>query len=338
VPEDVLKLAEAFAREHVPGADGWRLLEPAFRDLEAYQRRHRTTIDALHCVYLPRLVHAAITGEEEPALQLTVALLFLHMGTELLDDVMDADLGTAWEGVRPDEICLAGAAFCSTLAPLALSAVDAPAETVLAMQRTLAGGLLAMFQGQATDVALTGAHSAPPAEVEASIVGKCGGALAMYAALGAQVAGAKSEIVDAYAEIGRCLGVAAQIRSECVDLFLEDTSRDLVAGSRTLPIAFYLERLTGEERKEFLDLLECARHEPAAQEAVRECLRAVNVLRDCAIRVDAYCDRARETLFRTCAREPAAGELHQLIQRSSFIGTTKRQKPTASAHQKAAKS
>ena len=202
---------------------------------------------------------------------------------------------------------------------LALCELDAPPATIVAMQHTLAQAGLAMSAGQQRDVAMAGSRNVSVEAVDASVAGKSGEASAMLAALGAHLAGAPEPLVECYRAMGRALGAAGQVRSDCYDLFATPRSKDLAQGARTLPIALYLERLPGEEQDAFLALLDQARTEPSAQEDARARMRAAGVLRECAMLIDLYRGQAHAALAQAEPREPAGGALRRLIDRCSLI-------------------
>lgn len=318
----MLSEAAAFVRAHAEGVP-WRALEPAFRGLGIALVKSGTPAEALHCVRLPLLVHAAVAGVDEPARPLALALLLAHIGTELLDDVSDGEIPAVWQGVPPAQIVLAAGALCAPLAQLALAEVDAPPATLATMQATFARGLLRMIGGQTADLAATGGTPSS-ATVEATIIAKCGGAVALYAELAAQLAGAPPAAVERYAEFGRWLGVAAQLRSEYTDLFVALRSSDLAAGTRTLPIALYLEAIDRHERDAAMRLFEAARTDLGAQEKVREMLRDAAIGRACILIAEGYCERARTALAETGARWPARRALARLIEGNSLLAMGRR--------------
>lgn len=316
--EDVLARAEAFALHHAVTPEQRRLLATAFHGRRTQLCQREVSPDDLDCVDLPRSVYAAVRGDRAAALPLAIATTVLWTGIDLLDDVMDGDLPPEWQGVRPAEITLAAATLISALAPLALSQLDAPAATLLAMHQTLAGGLLAMSGGQQADVAMADSDAATVEAVEASVAGKSGAGMAMLATLAAQFAGAPAETVSVYGEMGHALGTARQLHSDCYDLFVAPHSKDLAGGTRTWPIAWRLQGLAGEERGRFLALLHRARTDAAAREAVRAHLIEAGALRGCAFVIELYCDRARRALSRTHPREPAACALRRRIADTSL--------------------
>jgi heptaprenyl diphosphate synthase len=150
--------------------------------------------------------------------------------------------------------------------------------------------------------------------VAAIVAAKSGQEMAICASLAAQLAGASAEQIERCAALGLALGTAGQLASDCHDVFSSPHSKDLAAGTRTLPIVLALNRLEGSARADFLALLERARHDEAAREAVRRHLHAAGVVRPCALTIEVYRQRALRLLDSLGAREPARGRLQALIQ------------------------
>jgi hypothetical protein len=316
--DDVLAQAEAFALQHAASSDQRELLQAAFRGRRAALEQNGTPLDDHDCVYVPRWVYAAVTGDDTLVAPLTVAACLLWSGIDLLDAVMDGDPLPDWRGYRPAAISLAAVTLISAVAPLALATLDAPPATVVAMQQTLCRGLLAMSAGQQRDVAMAGSDIATVEAVEAAVIGKSGEGLAMLAALAAQFGGAEAEDVAAYAGMGRALGTARQLQSDCYDLFVDTHSKDLANGTRTLPIAWRLQNLAGDERDQFVTLLDRARIDPAARDDVRACLMATGAVWGCSVLIELHCERARQALARARPMEQAALKLHRRIDEASF--------------------
>src|SRR5439155_19917357 len=139
------------------------------------------------------------------------------------------------------------------------------------------------------ELAQTGSATVSAAEVEASVAGKSGETVGLFAEMAAHLAGAPATAVEAYADLGRALGIAWQLRSDVYDIFSAPRSSDLVNGARTLPVALHLDGLAPPERAAFVALLDRARVEEAARDAVRRALRAGGVVQACAVVVEAYC-------------------------------------------------
>ncbi len=323
--DGVLDRAEAFALQSAATPEQRRLFEVAFGNARALIEARDAALDDADCVYVPRWVYAAVRGDCAAPQALTAATAILWLSIDLLDALMDGDPLPGWRGYGPNEISLTAMTLGSAVAPLALTLLEVPPATAVAMQQTLFRGLVAMSAGQLHDVRLAG-HAEPAiAEVEAAAMGKSGEALAMLAALAAQYAGAGVEQVAAFAEMGRALGTARQLQSDCQDLLAGEFSKDLASGARTLPIAWRLEGLTGEERSSFLALLDQARADQAARDAVCQQLAETGAFAGSAFVVELYCDRARQALARAGPDGLALQALRRRIDDSSLFGNTTRQ-------------
>ncbi len=206
----------------------------------------------------------------------------------------------------------------AALPQLALSELPLPPERLVAMQRALARAGLRISAGQQRDLRAAGRSHLSPAAAEATAAGKSGEVLAVVAGLAASLAEAPPRAVTGYAAVGRALGTALQLRSDCYDLFGAPVSRDLAAGARTLPLALYLQARP-RERRAFLALLDAARTDPVAQNAVRARLIEAGVLRLAGAAIARYCARARTVLDRLRPREPAGGDLRALIDRCALV-------------------
>ncbi len=285
----------------------------------AFRQQAEALPDLVPAIHLPLLVYSAICGTEAPALLLAAATTLLYVGIDLCDDLADGDLPPYWAGYRPAEVQLASATLLAALPQRVLAALAAPAATGAALQATLAQGLLRMSAGQQQDLRLADSPRPDPRAVEASVAAKSGAELALFAALAAQLAEAPPALVEQYVAFGEALGTAGQLGSDCADLFSAPHGKDLANGTRTLPIALYLERLDEAARADALDLLDRARHDDAARTAVRERLTRAGVLRRVALVIEVHCQRARRALAAAAPREPAASRLRTMIDRCSFF-------------------
>jgi geranylgeranyl pyrophosphate synthase len=137
--------------------------------------------------------------------------------------------------------------------------------------------------------------------------------------LAAQFSGASPHLITLYADMGKAIGTAGQLASDCHDLFQALHSKDLANGTRTFPIALYLEKKTPEEKKIFLHLLARAQKGDAVIEPIRDCLHRSGILRLSAFVVEIYCQRALTTLKRAAPHDMAARDLKNFIQHMSFF-------------------
>lgn len=327
--QDVLRCAADFALSHAETPQQYQLLQTALQDLHSQVHSQAQSTGWAPFIHLPLFVYAALRGDEQAATPLASATSLLYLGINLFDELADNELAPHWQRYPPAQINLAAATLLCALPQLVLSTLAAPPAVLASLQRTLARGLLVMSAGQQQDLAATGGDFVPSGEVEASVKRKSGEELAMFASLAAELAEAPADIVASYASVGRAMGTAGQLSSDCYDLFQADLSSDLANGTRTLPIALYLERLREEERAPFLTLLRQAGTEEDAREAVRQRLRTAGVLRKCAFIVEVYCQRALQILNEVQPLEPAASWLRTCIRSISFFPKEESHEPTS---------
>ncbi|MES2465311.1 MAG: polyprenyl synthetase family protein [Armatimonadota bacterium] len=270
-------------------------------------------------MHLPLRVYAALCGDDAPAIPLAVATTLIYLGMDILDDLADGDLSDDWNAYRPEEITLLGITLLTALPLRLFAGLDAPPAVRLQMVGLLADAGVRLSAGQQSDLAMAGQENVTVAEVEASVAGKTGGEMALFAALAAVLAGEPPARVAHFAEMGSAIGVAGQLCSDCVDLFALPHSRDLASGTRTLPIALYLKRLRGTERQTFLDLLDKARHSPDAQSTVRTQLKTSKVAFQSAFAIEVHCQRARRLFREANLSHPAARDLEAIISHLSLF-------------------
>ena len=268
---------------------------------------------------LPMLIYGSLRGNQEPAVPLAVATSFTYLGADILDDLADGDLPSHWEGYNPWEINLAGVTLLCVLPQLILAELDVPPTCRLAMQRSLAWGYMRMSAGQQRDLVSADVSNISAEDVEASVAAKSGEEVALFAILPAQMAEAPADVVSAYADLGRALGTGGQLNSDYHDLFVAKHSRDLASGTRTLPIALHLEDLVGDEREEFLTLLNEAREDTAVHRQVRERLVESFAFRYFLFRIEVHHRRALRALKRVGSRASQVDWLQAEVESLSLL-------------------
>jgi geranylgeranyl pyrophosphate synthase len=201
----------------------------------------------------------------------------------------------------------------SALPALILARLGVSADRRTAMQATLARGLLRMSAGQQIDLALTGSGIADAQRVEASVIGKSGEQCATYCMLAAQLAGLSEQQAADYAEMGRHLGTAGQLQSDCHELIGDPEMRDLAHGARTLPIVLFLARLGEPERELFLTLLDRARHDPTGRLEARDRIRTTATVRRVLVKAELYRQHARRAAARACPEASARRALDRIL-------------------------
>lgn len=307
--EAVCQRAERFVRRIGASTDQTALLSTALNEL-----RTASGGPIVGPRIISLLVYAALRGTDEPALDLAAALALLEVGIQVLDDLQDGDVPQHWAGYSPGEMTLAATGLIGVVPHLLLAELDAPPATIVAMHRSLSQSLVRIAEGQQRDLRLNRSRTATAEQVEASVVSKSGERPALFARLAAQLAGATDAQIDLYERFGREVGVAIQVRSDCLDIFgAGGESSDLANGTRTLPIALHLDRLEGAEREAFLARLEAARTSRDARLAVRRELLTAGVLMATAFTIEIHRQRALALLAEAEPREPGASRLRSLL-------------------------
>ncbi len=261
---------------------------------------------------LPFDVTEAARGNPALSTPLAAASAFVFSGLDVIDDIADGDCQPQWEGVTPTQQTLAGISALLGFPQLLIAHLALPAQTTAAMLTRLAQRMLLAGAGQQLDLALVDSVQPDPDLVLASVAGKSGEQLALYCEWAALAAGAGTEVVAAWGAYGRALGSAAQIKSDMSELCHDDWCRDLASGSRTLPIAYHLQK-AGTARAAFIDLLAQARTDQGAQRAVRQALFDSGAMRMAALVAQLYVERGRQALQRAEAGEPARSRLLALL-------------------------
>jgi geranylgeranyl pyrophosphate synthase len=125
-----------------------------------------------------------------------------------------------------------------------------------------------------------------------------------------------------------CFGIAKQLISDVWDIWGEGTSRDLLNGKRTLPIAYALSTLRGEQRERLQKLLAAARKSAEHHDEVRALLAAAGSVRYTALIVWLYQQQARNHLVAASPQGSAGEELHMLLDRASLLPQPKEAQPS----------
>jgi geranylgeranyl pyrophosphate synthase len=314
----VLDYAEVFLHGAAGSAASSQLLIDALRVLRQHDESRALYFPA--SAHLPLLVFESLTGNWRGAVPLAAAATLVFVGVDVLDDLMDGDVSVHWRE-RPAAEILLGAATLIAAAPQALLGdIAAPARVRAEIQRLLARGLLEMSAGQLADVQHAGRPFVALAEVIDSVNAKSGAMLATFASMTVALAGPQAASRTDYAELGRMLGVASQLRSDCRDLFGAPLSRDLKNGTRTAPIVMRLEQLEQCERPAFLERVERASTGGPALEVLRQELIENEILEDVATLIELHCQTARQLLEADAALNAGAAGLRDMIDELSMLG------------------
>jgi geranylgeranyl diphosphate synthase, type I len=191
-----------------------------------------------------------------------VAVELVHNFSLVHDDVMDGDTErrhrpTVWAVWGTTSAILTGDALLALAQEVLLEGVS-PHRAAAA--RLLAEATRNLIRGQVMDVAFEGRHDVTIAECLDMVSGKTGALLSASAAIGAVLAGAPDEVVDALTTFGAQLGVAFQLVDDLLGIW-GDPARtgkpvfsDLRSRKKTLPLTYALSQ-GGAAGRELADWL-----------------------------------------------------------------------------------
>ncbi|CAA9451255.1 MAG: hypothetical protein AVDCRST_MAG58-983 [uncultured Rubrobacteraceae bacterium] len=273
-------------------------------------------------IQLPFLVHAAITGDERPALPVAGACTLLYLGADLFDSILDHELPPLWHARDRSEASLAATTLLGALPQLSIARLQeqgTPPARLWTLAHLFADAGLTMGAGQYEDLLLPALENVSVEDSRAMAEKKSGAEYALFAAAGATLATEDPSTIEAYAAFGSCFGIAQQLINDAQDIWGEECGRDLSNGKRTLPVVHALSTLTGEQRGRLQKLLAAARESTEHHDGVLALLAAAGSLRYTALIVWLYQQQARSHLASASPRESAARELYTLLDQASIL-------------------
>jgi geranylgeranyl pyrophosphate synthase len=282
-------------------------------------------------VQLPLLVHAAITGEERPALPLAGACTLLYLGADLFDSVVDQELPPLWHARDPSEASLAATTLLGALPQLSiarLQEIGTPPGRLWTLTRLFADAGLMMGAGQYEDLLFPSLENVSIEDSRTMAVRKSGAEYALFATAGATLATEDPSTIEAYAAFGSCFGTAQQFVNDAQDIWGDECGRDLSNGKRTLPIVHALSTLSGERRERLRELLAAARESTEHHDGVRALLAETGSLRYTALIAWLYQQQAQGHLASASPQEPAGRELCTLLDQASLLPQPKAAQPS----------
>jgi geranylgeranyl pyrophosphate synthase len=273
-------------------------------------------------IQLPLLVHAAIAGDERPALPVAGACTLLYLGADLFDSILDDELPPSWRARDPSEVSLAATTLLGALPQLSIARLQergTPPERLWTLAHLFADYGLTMGAGQYEDLLFPSLEDVSIEDSRAMAERKSGAEYALFATAGATLATEDPSAIEAYAAFGSCFGIAQQLINDAQDIWGHKRGQDLSNGKRTLPVVHALSTLGGEKRERLQKLLAAARGSTEHHDGVRELLAEAGSLRYTALIVWLYQQQARSHLASASPREPAARELYKLLDQASIL-------------------
>jgi geranylgeranyl diphosphate synthase type I len=200
------------------------------------------------------LTAIAAGGEWQDAMPAAIAVELVHNFSLIHDDIQDQSpvrhgRPTVWKKWGVAQAINAGDAMFTLahLSILRLNETASPAVTLRA-SRMLQESCLALTQGQYLDLAYEARDNLHLDAYWRMVRGKTAALLSTCGALGALVAGADEEVIEAYRSFAEHLGLAFQVLDDIlgiwgdINLTGKSVHSDLVTGKKSLPILFALEQ------------------------------------------------------------------------------------------------
>lgn len=197
----------------------------------------------------------AAGGDWQQALPAAAAIEILHNFSLIHDDIEDASPTrrgrlTLWKIWGVEQAINSGDAMFAT-AHLALSRlVDRGVDAGVVVQalRRFDETSVRLTQGQHADLSFETRDQVSIDEYMDMIAGKTAVLVSLSAELGALIAGREEEIVHHYAEFGRDLGLAFQVKDDILGIWGDETrtgksaATDIITKKKTLPVLYGLSR------------------------------------------------------------------------------------------------
>jgi geranylgeranyl diphosphate synthase, type I len=284
----------------------------------------------MSAVQMPLLVHAAIAGDERPALPVAAACTILCLGADLLDSVIDHELPPSWHIRDSAEVNLAVTTLLGALPQLSIARLreaGTPPARLWALAHLFADTLLTINAGQHKDLLFSNLENVSLEDSLAMVERKSGSASALLARAGAILATEDTFTIEAYAAFGSCYGIAKQLINDVWGIWDEGVSQDLLNGRRTFPVVHALSTLWGEQREQLQRLLAVARESAEHHDDVRALLAAAGSVRYTALIVWLFQQRARNHLAAASPQGAASQELRMLLDRASLLPRPKQSQP-----------
>jgi geranylgeranyl pyrophosphate synthase len=276
----------------------------------------------MSAVQLPLLVHAAITGDERPALPVAGACTLLYLGADLFDSMLDHELPPPWQTYDAVEANLAATTLLGALPQISIARLKTqgtPPARLWTLACLFANAGLTMSAGQYEDLLFPRLENVSLEDSRAMAERKSGAEYALFTNAGAVLATEDTFTIEAYAAFGSCFGIAKQLMNDAWDIWGDGVSQDLLNGKRTLPIVHSLSTLRGEQHERLRKLLVAARKSPEHHHEVRALLAAAGSLRYTALIVWLYQQRAQNHLATASPQDPPGRELRMLLDQASLL-------------------
>ena len=276
---------------------GQRAKIMATRCLEHSAKQLEATMTPI--ISLPFESCLAFDIDEANAARLSASAFFIYLAADIADDIADGDFATNWgDGLSIAEGSLASIIFFSCYAPLTIDslATDSPRQSII--KSTISSGILDMAAGQQCDFEQTINNylTITPEQVIDNVRGKSGGELSCFARMAGQLSNANEQTLTALSAMGRAIGIAGQLISDCFDLVSNQATSDLASGILTLPVVHHLSSLNHAEKETFRALLIRAQHDRESRVQISKAVTQSGALSTTDRVIRSYKDKALQEL------------------------------------------
>lgn len=275
----------------------------------------------------------ALTGTYQPALPLAAVVEIIHNYSLIHDDIADRDeerrgRPTVWK-IWGDGLAINTGDALYTLAYHTVLGMDLPPAQVVALQQVVVETALQLAKGQHYDITFERRVDVNEAMYLDMIGGKTAALLAAATRLGAMVGTDQPDVIDAYADFGRNLGLAFQIQDDFLNIWVDAAitgkpqHSDLRNKKKSLPVTYAFGNADEADRRRMATIYGDIDSDMTEDE--------IGFMLDVFQRIDArgyteglvrhHTDSALAALDRTGVKSPAQAHLRalaaMLIQRTS---------------------
>ena len=270
------------------------------------------------CTHSLVLTHYALTGKWKPAIPIAAVCSMIWAWAHCLDDLNDSDLSAQWSPSHASsDVPITSFTFATILIQERLRTISMPVKRYRKVQEIISQGILNLLGGQLEDLHATGDYESSLKSVEASVMHR--EPWGFFMRLGAEFAGAKPEVVDAYGLYGNYLGLSGSLAKDHAELHNDPQCRDLKNGTCTLYLALCLAQMSLGEKPGFIETLNLARDDDRARSLVKEKLRQGRFLHSFLTVLKQYRAKPLEAL--NIAQPP--GPIREILEGDLFQPTYK---------------
>ncbi len=211
---------------------------------------------------LMALVAQALSGDYRHVLPAAAALEFLHNFTLIHDDVMDRSRErrhrpTVWALWDSDQAINAGDGLyaLANLAVTYLLRADVPGSEVVRAAQVLSQACLWTAEGQVLDMSFAGRERVMTAEYLTMIAHKTGALIEAATKIGALLSSDDEAIIRTYAQFGRDLGLAFQVRDDYLGVWGDEAATgksatgDIREKKKSYPVLVAFERAQAADQE-----------------------------------------------------------------------------------------